>query len=120
MATYKQNCIHCGTLVDRDSRFCPTCGSHSPFSYLCPTCLREVQKDQALCAGCGRALYIICPLCGNRTFVQERCEACGSWLVISCKSKNCGELQFFENERCTACGKKIKPKDRVLTPMMTK
>jgi predicted amidophosphoribosyltransferase len=106
MATYKQNCIHCGTLVERDARFCPTC-------------LREIEKgSQMLCAGCGRPLYIVCPICGGRTFVQEKCEACGSWLVIRCKAKNCGVIQFFENEKCTACGKKIKPKDRVLTPVM--
>ena len=120
MATYKQACIHCGTLTDRDARFCPTCGSHSPFVYLCPTCLREIQKGQALCAGCGRQLFITCPLCGGRTFVQEKCEVCGASLTIRCPDKRCGAYQFFENEKCTACGKKIKPKDRVLTPKMAR
>ena len=120
MATYKQNCIQCGTLLDRDARFCPACGSHNPFCYLCPNCLREIQKGQALCAGCGRSLYIICPICGNRTFVQEKCEVCGAGLMIRCRAKNCGAFQFFENEICTACGKKIKPKDRVLTPNLTR
>jgi len=116
MATYKKYCIHCGTLIDGDARFCPTCGSHNPFDYLCPACLHEIEKGQTLCVGCGRPLYIICPVCGARTFVQEKCEACGAWLMIRCPAKNCGAYQFFENERCTACGKKIKPKDRVLTP----
>jgi len=120
MATYKQTCIHCGTLTDRDARFCPTCGSHSPFVYVCPTCRREIQKGQAVCAGCGRQLYIACPLCGNMTFVQERCESCNSWLMYRCPGKYCGEMQFFENEVCTACGKRVKPKDRVLTPTMTR
>ena len=121
MATYKQNCIHCSTLVDRDARFCPSCGSNSPFGYQCPTCLREIEKGtQALCAGCGRPLYITCPICGARTFVQERCEACGAGLMIRCPNPRCGVAQFFENEKCTACGKKIKPKDRVLTPQMAK
>ena len=115
MATYKQTCIHCGTLVDRDARFCPTCGSNSPFGYHCPTCLHEIEKvTQALCAGCGRQLYIVCPICGARTFVQEKCEVCGVSLMIRCKNPRCGVGQFFENEKCTACGKKIKPKDRVL------
>ena len=120
MGSYKQNCIQCGTLIDRDVRFCPTCGSFSPFNYHCPTCFREINKGQNACAGCGRPLYITCPICGNRTFVQEKCESCGAWLVIRCKAKNCGALQFFENEKCTSCGKKIKPKDRVLTPQMAR
>ena len=120
MATYKQNCIQCGELIDRDSRFCPACGSHSPFVILCPTCLREIKKGQMLCAGCGRQLYIGCPVCGGRTFVQERCEVCGASLMIKCKGFRCGVYQFFENDVCTACGKKIKPKDKVLTPVMTK
>ena len=120
MATYKQTCMHCGTLVDRDALFCPNCGSHSPFNYLCPSCMREIEKGQMICSGCGRPLYIACPLCGGRTFVQEKCESCGAWLVIRCPAKNCGQLQFFQNEKCTACGKKIKPKDRVLTPPMTR
>ncbi|MDR1796661.1 MAG: zinc ribbon domain-containing protein [Clostridiales Family XIII bacterium] len=116
MATYKQPCIHCGALVERDARFCPSCGSGSPFGYLCPACLRSVQKgSEAVCAGCGRPLYTTCPICGGRTFVaQERCEACGAYLMIRCPNKRCGVAQFFENGKCTACGKTIKPKDRVL------
>ncbi|NLB61083.1 MAG: hypothetical protein GX802_01450 [Clostridiales bacterium] len=70
MATYKQTCIHCNTLIDRDARFCPTCQSSSPFGYLCPTCVRPIQKGQAICAGCGRHLYVVCPLCSGNTFVQ--------------------------------------------------
>ena len=120
MATYKQNCIHCGTLIDRDARFCPTCGSRSPFGYLCPTCLHEINKSQMICSGCGRQLYIACPVCGGRTFVQDRCESCGAGLMIKCQGKNCGEAQFFENDKCTACGRKIKPKEKVLIPVMAR
>ena len=120
MATYKQGCMHCGTLIDRDARFCPACGSQSPFVYLCPTCLREIAKGQAVCAGCGRQLNITCPICGKMTFVQEKCEACGAGMMIRCKNPRCGVFQFFENDVCTACGKKIKPKDRILTPQMAK
>ncbi|MDR0852722.1 MAG: hypothetical protein LBN36_09510 [Clostridiales Family XIII bacterium] len=116
MADYKQPCIHCGTLIDRDARFCPTCASSSPFGFLCPTCLRPIEKGQALCAGCGRPLYIICPVCGGRTFVQETCENCGTRLTIRCPNARCGVMQFYENTKCTACGKKIKDKYRVLTP----
>ena len=96
MASYKQTCIHCGMLVDRDVRVCSACGSRSPFGYLCPSCLRPV--------------YVACPFCGKPTFVQERCEQCGQELLVRCGNKRCGAAQFFENTRCTACGKKIKAK----------
>ena len=82
----------------------------SPFGYLCPTCLRPIQKGQMACAGCARPLYVPCPYCGKPTFVQEKCEHCGSGLMICCENKRCGVLQFFQNTKCTACGKKIKAK----------
>ena len=110
MSFYKVPCMHCGTLLERDARFCPTCGSGSPFGYHCPTCLRSIQKGQVCCVGCGRPLYVACPVCKQKTFVQERCEACGASLMIRCENKRCQELQFFENIKCTACGKKIKKK----------
>ncbi|MDU9375917.1 hypothetical protein McpSp1_04960 [Methanocorpusculaceae archaeon Sp1] len=109
MASYKQPCIHCGTLVDRDVRFCPSCGSQSPFGYQCPSCLLPITKGQARCSGCGRPLYVICPHCGEQTFVQDTCEHCGGSMMVPCENKRCGVLQFFENTKCTACGKKIKP-----------
>jgi hypothetical protein len=50
-----------------------------------------------------------CPYCGGRTFVgAERCDACGQTLLIRCESKRCGQFQFFENIKCTVCGKPIK------------
>ena len=109
-ASYKQPCMHCGSLVDRDARFCPSCGSRSPFAYLCPACLRVVDKGQNVCAGCGRPLHITCPHCGGQTFVTDVCEKCGKTLLVPCENKRCGEMQFFENIHCTACGKKIKAK----------
>lgn len=108
MASYKQPCIHCGAYIESDSRFCPSCESHSPFEYLCPTCLRPIEKEQSICAGCGRPLYISCPACKKQTFVQEKCEQCKTVLMIHCQNPRCGVLQFFENTKCTACGKKIK------------
>lgn len=110
MASYKHACIHCNTLIDRDSAFCPVCGSSSPFVLACPTCLREIQKDHVRCAGCGRPLYIPCPLCGGQTFVQDKCERCGKNLTVRCKNKRCGAAQFYENKTCTVCGKKVKEK----------
>jgi predicted amidophosphoribosyltransferase len=108
MATYKQPCIHCGEFIGRDSRFCPKCASHSPFGHHCPTCIKPIEKGQPVCSGCGRALYVKCPSCHQRTFAGERCEECGAGLMIRCSNTRCGELQFFENEKCTACGQKIK------------
>lgn len=108
MATYKQPCIHCGAMLERDARFCPACASASPFLYSCPSCLREIKKGQAVCSGCGRPLYIACPFCGEKTFVQDKCEACDKDLTLPCADKRCGVKQFFENTKCTACGKKLK------------
>ena len=107
MASYKQPCIHCGTFIESDSRFCPACQSGSPFGYLCPTCLRPIQKGQSVCSSCGRPLAVPCPNCGEQTFVQDRCEQCGGTLMIRCPNPRCGAPQFFENTKCTACGKKI-------------
>jgi RNA polymerase subunit RPABC4/transcription elongation factor Spt4 len=108
VATYKQPCVHCGAFLERDSRLCPHCHSRSPFGYHCPACHRPIAKGQAVCSGCGRSLYVTCPACNAQTFVGERCEACGAGLMIPCANPRCGELQFFENVKCTACGKKIK------------
>ena len=110
MALYKQPCIHCGTFIEEDARICLSCGSMSPFGYLCPDCNRPIQKGQAMCSGCGRPLYTYCPTCGGTTFVQERCEACGAGLMVYCSNRRCEALQFFENTKCTVCGKKIKAK----------
>jgi RNA polymerase subunit RPABC4/transcription elongation factor Spt4 len=108
MASYKKQCLHCGNFIETDVRFCPFCSSQSPFGYLCPDCLRPVQKMQELCSGCGRSLYIDCPHCKERTFVQEKCENCSKSLMVRCTNKRCKVMQFFQNKRCTACGKKIK------------
>lgn len=108
MASYKQPCIECGGLIDRDARFCPKCGSTSPFILSCPACLREVSRSDKVCAGCGRPLMVTCPKCGGETFVGSKCGSCGASLLIPCPNKRCGSLQFFENETCTACGRKLK------------
>ncbi|MDR1773423.1 MAG: hypothetical protein LBR30_00925 [Clostridioides sp.] len=114
MANYKSNCIHCNELIDRESRFCPKCGSRSPFGYNCPTCLKKIEKKDFICSSCGRELNIICPVCNQKTFVDEKCEKCGASLMIKCQNPRCGEMQFFENKKCTACGKKIKIKKKII------
>ena len=109
MATYKQPCIHCGEMIERDSRVCPRCASRSPFGYQCPHCFKEIQKGYAVCSGCGRPLTVQCPHCARPNFIaNEKCGDCGLTLLIRCENKRCGELQFFEITKCTACGKPIK------------
>jgi len=109
MATYKQPCINCGTLIDGGDHVCPKCGSRSPFSYLCPKCLKPIQRGDVLCSGCGRPLNTACPYCHQPVFVGDSaCPYCRGSLLILCENKRCREPQFFENTKCTACGKPIK------------
>ena len=108
MASYKQQCIHCGSFIERESRFCTSCGSRSPFGYICPTCRSPIQKNQMICGGCGRPLRVPCPHCGARTFVSDKCESCGGPLLIKCPNVRCGDMQFFENAKCTSCGKRLR------------
>lgn len=107
MAVYKEPCRHCGALIDQDSRFCPKCGNRAPFVDLCPTCLRKVSREDAACCGCGRTLQITCPHCGKQTFAGDKCDVCGKSLMKKCQNPRCGEMQFFENSKCTACGHKV-------------
>lgn len=109
MATYKIPCIHCGEMVERDAHNCPRCSSRSPFGYHCPACLKPIARGHAVCSGCGRLLTAVCPYCKGQTFVgSEKCDNCGQTLMIHCENKRCGERQFFENQKCTVCGKSIK------------
>ncbi|MDR1538724.1 MAG: zinc ribbon domain-containing protein [Clostridiales bacterium] len=108
MATYREPCIHCGEYIGRDSHFCPSCGSQSPFSLRCPACRKVIKKGDLVCSGCGRSLYASCPSCGSKTFVGERCERCKADLMVRCSNERCGRLQFFENVKCTECGKKLR------------
>lgn len=93
-----------------------TCASVQPAaagarSAICvPAACAPSKRGSPFGAGCGRPLYVACPFCGKPTFVQERCEQCGQGLLVRCGNKRCGAAQFFENTRCTACGKKIKAK----------
>ena len=107
MAIYKEPCRHCGTFIPGDSRFCPKCGSRAPVADLCPACLRVICREDAACSGCGRLLRISCPKCGKQSFVGEKCDICGESFMKKCKNPRCGEMQFFDNRNCTACGKKL-------------
>ena len=108
MATYKQNCIHCNQLIEGDSRLCSKCGSRNPFGYNCPSCLKPIERGDMLCSGCGRNLTTACPSCSENVFVGDgNCQKCGGTLLMICANNRCQQAQFFENEKCTACGKKI-------------
>ena len=118
MATYKQPCIHCGELIERDCHLCSKCASRSPFGYHCPNCLKEIARGNAACSGCGRSLTAICPFCGGATFAgSEKCDNCGWPVMVRCENKRCGQLQFFENATCTVCGKKIKKASKQIENM---
>ena len=109
MATFKQPCVKCGEMIERDSRYCPKCASRSPFGSQCPTCFRPIEQGDLICSGCGRSLTIACPFCGGQTYVaNDKCDACGKLVMVRCENKLCNEFQFFENVKCTACGKPIK------------
>ena len=116
MATYKQPCIHCGALIERDSRVCVKCESTSPFGYQCPKCFKTIVRENSVCSGCGRTLVVICPFCNGQTFAgADKCDACGRSIMIRCGDKRCGRPQFFENTKCTACGKPIKDAKKQLS-----
>lgn len=118
MATYKQPCLHCGEYIERDSRFCTKCGSHSPFGYHCPHCLKEIERGNLVCPGCGEPLTAVCPICGGTTFVgSEKCDTCGRFLMIRCENARCNEPQYFLRTTCSACGKKIKHAQRQVEAM---
>lgn len=112
MAGYDKPCIGCGSFIGYDSHFCPVCGRQSPFYDACPSCGAEIKRAWQRCASCGRELHIVCPHCGQPTFVGEKCDKCGQSLMVRCSNKLCQGMQFFQNEKCTLCGKKIKDKNR--------
>jgi len=109
MATYKRPCLACSALIDGDVHVCPRCGSRSPFGYLCPTCLKPIKRDDLVCSGCRRPLVVGCPYCHHPVFVGDSaCPSCRGSLLMLCENKRCQQPQFFQNTKCTACGKPIK------------
>ena len=111
MASYKQPCVQCNEMIERESSFCPKCGSRNPFGILCPFCLKIIQRGNAVCSSCGKELMVTCPFCSGKTFIgSDRCDSCGKSLMVLCDNKRCGQYQFFMVTKCTACGKQIKNK----------
>lgn len=108
MALFKKPCKHCGELVESDALVCPNCTRHNPLVDRCFNCNREITRNNKVCSGCGRPVYLACPVCKATTFMQDRCDVCGANLMIKCTNKRCGVDQFFNTIKCNACGKKIK------------
>lgn len=112
MAGYDKPCIGCGQFIGYDSKVCPICGRLSPFYDACPSCASEIKREWLRCPSCGRELSVACPSCGQQTFVADKCDACRQSLMIQCENKLCLAPQFFQNIKCTGCGKKIKKNNR--------
>jgi RNA polymerase subunit RPABC4/transcription elongation factor Spt4 len=108
MPTYKKNCMYCDKLIPGDAAHCPFCGRSDPFTMRCPKCRRGVEKDYAVCPGCGFQLAVKCPQCAQMVFPGNVCSACGASLTVTCPNKKCGEVQSFINTKCIRCGKPIK------------
>ncbi len=84
----------------------------------CPNCIKPIARGNVVCSSCGRQLITLCPFCGGQTFAgSERCDACGHSLMVQCENKRCGELQYFENAKCTVCGKPLKKAAKQLEKM---
>jgi len=49
------HCIHCGTTLGTDDRFCPRCGAPTASTPpgTCPTCRAAVPAGAAFCPACG-------------------------------------------------------------------
>ena len=113
MSSDKKPCIQCGAMVEGTANFCAGCGSNHPFNYLCPTCKNEITKDMTRCSDCGRFTQVACPSCGAPTFVgKDNCEQCGATLMVECPNSRCGNNEFFENDKCSACGTKMHAKEK--------
>jgi predicted RNA-binding Zn-ribbon protein involved in translation (DUF1610 family) len=87
-------CVDCGTEVERDANFCPTCGGEvverTPEAEgeltECPGCGSAVEPEDNFCASCGEDLaahrgadeLTACPDCGADVEEEDAfCAACG-------------------------------------------
>jgi len=55
-----ENCLKCGTPVQRGFRYCPKCGSG--LTPTCPQCGQAVQHDYVCCPYCGKSLNFSQPI----------------------------------------------------------
>jgi RNA polymerase subunit RPABC4/transcription elongation factor Spt4 len=71
-----RTCPICGTSIEANARFCPSCGSATDLS--CPSCATAVEDSWHFCPVCSESLLRLCPSCGTFVAVTARfCKACG-------------------------------------------
>src|SRR5436190_13887235 len=71
-----RTCPICGSSIEANARFCPSCGSATDLS--CPTCATAVEDSWHFCPVCSESLLRLCPSCGTFVSVTARfCKACG-------------------------------------------
>jgi len=80
----------------------------TPLETACLHCGKPVNREESVCLCCGFPLYITCPSCGGHIFADRTCEKCGHPLTVSCTNKKCEAVQYYKNDVCNICRKKIK------------
>jgi hypothetical protein len=71
----------------------------------CHTCRQPVSLEDRICGRCGAQLHVLCPSCGQETFIQSNCRYCRSSLYVVCPDKNCKKTQLISpGGRCRFCG----------------
>jgi hypothetical protein len=108
MVGFKHLCRYCDKLVPANANVCPFCGKVNPVGKLrCPKCRNPVEKGWYACSHCGLRLEIICPQCGEKTFLSDYCSHCDARLVVVCKNKKCKTEQAPIADTCVKCGRPL-------------
>lgn len=115
-------CPHCGTQVDKNVRFCSSCGKGvgqtAPKRTIhCDKCNKEMDINAKFCPSCGD-LYNPCPKCGEDNAEDAVvCKACGVAMPSRCPKcdhKIFGDVKFCPDcgvplqKKCPNCGESIK------------
>ncbi len=109
MPGYKHPCKYCGALLEENVEVCPICEKVNPLGPLrCPICKNPIHKDWKKCSNCGLELKVICPKCGEVSFLGDYCDHCGARLTVICSRKSCKYEQPPISVNCIKCGKPLK------------
>lgn len=119
----KVACPHCGAQVDKNVRFCSSCGKEVDVqtpqkqSARCDKCNKEIGIDAKFCPFCGD-LYNPCSECGvDNDENAVVCKGCGAAMPVHCPKCNdriSGDVKFCPNcgeqlqKKCSKCGEGIK------------